>query len=293
MSALLVRSRDGASPRMLAVSAVLHGLLLLIVMICSAALQVQRPPTPEEVTRVVLTEQPEGPPAAEKIQPGPVKDPEPTLPEDSQQTEPLDPPPKLKREIVQAQELSKESPPAAVRLTKRKKPPKRVEAPKKEPAPPEKQEKKESPESFLENRLASLRKDVESRKSAPAARKPAPEAKAVPAQGSHGSASGNGTVDAEAARWLALVKTRINANWSLPANGRQVERVAIIGVQISDNGALANVAVDSSSGDEFFDKSAMRAVFQAAPFPSPPTEVARKIRDAGGLALRFTPRGMQ
>jgi TonB family protein len=51
--------------------------------------------------------------------------------------------------------------------------------------------------------------------------------------------------------------------------------------------------VNESSGDEVFDKSALRAVFQADPFPAVPTEVMGKIRKAGGLALRFTPKGMQ
>jgi hypothetical protein len=45
----------------------------------------------------------------------------------------------------------------------------------------------------------------------------------------------------------------------------------------------ANVAVDESSGDELFDKSAMRRILQGAPFPALPCEAAEKIRDAGGM----------
>jgi TonB family protein len=69
--------------------------------------------------------------------------------------------------------------------------------------------------------------------------------------------------------------------------------VTVIGVKIADNGRLMDASVDKSSGDQVFDRSAMRAVFQAAPFPPIPSELKEKISKAGGLALRFTPKGMQ
>jgi TonB family protein len=298
MTALFVRSRDGASPRMLAVSALLHGLMLLIVVLCSASLHKPTPTPPEEVSRVVLVGPEAGIPPVEKVQRGPMKSIEPTVSENSPEIEDLAQPSEPKREIVQAEKLTKAEIPATIRLAKRKKPPQRLEAPKKpeqkpakkEPAPPE---KKESPETFLENRLATLRKNMESRKSNPAPRQSVREAKGLPGQGSRGSQRGGETEDAELARYLSRVKIKVNANWLLPSNDRQVERVTVVGVQIAENGALVNVAVDSTSGDDFFDKSAMRAVLQAAPFPPPQPEVAQKITSAGGLALRFTPRGMQ
>ena len=72
-----------------------------------------------------------------------------------------------------------------------------------------------------------------------------------------------------------------------------MERVTIIGVKIADNGRLMDASVDESSGDQVFDRSAMRAVLQAAPFPPIPSELKEKISKAGGLAFRFTPKGVQ
>jgi TonB family protein len=72
-----------------------------------------------------------------------------------------------------------------------------------------------------------------------------------------------------------------------------LERITIVGVRIADNGRLMDASVDESSGDQVFDRSAIRAVFQAAPFPPIPSELKEKISRAGGLALRFTSKGMQ
>ncbi len=299
MTAPLLRSLDGASPRMLALSAALHGLLLLMVLLCSFSLQDRRPPPEEIVSRVQLVESAAGAPVVEKIQRGPVKSFEPAVPENSPEIEAFTQLSEPKRQIVQLEKLTKQELPASIRLKKRKKPPQRMEAAKKpeekaaKKEPDASSEKKENPESFLEKRLATIRKDIESKKGDAGARPPAQDSKASPGQGSRASREGSQKVDEELAGWFAVVKGRINSHWSLPADTRPLEKVAVTSVQIAENGTLLNVAVDESSGDELFDKSAMRAVLQAAPFPPLSREASEKIRDAGGLALRFTPRGMQ
>ena len=73
----------------------------------------------------------------------------------------------------------------------------------------------------------------------------------------------------------------------------KLDKIAVIGVQIAEDGKLVDASIDSSSGDKLFDNSALRAIFHAAPFPPIPQEVTDKIRQSGGLALRFTPGGMQ
>jgi len=64
-------------------------------------------------------------------------------------------------------------------------------------------------------------------------------------------------------------------------------------VKLSDYGKLLDATVDESSGYLVFDRSAMRAVFQASPFPAVTPAIREKIQSAGGLALRFTAGGMQ
>jgi colicin import membrane protein len=89
------------------------------------------------------------------------------------------------------------------------------------------------------------------------------------------------------------VRSRVNLHWSVFAEDQPVRRVTIIAVKIADDGELIDARVDESSGNQTFDLSAMRAVRQAAPFPSVPRMLREEIRKRGGLALRFTPGGMQ
>ncbi len=105
--------------------------------------------------------------------------------------------------------------------------------------------------------------------------------------------AGGALTDQELLRWLDMVKSRINSNWSVLADNRAVSRVTIIGVKLGHDGRVSDVAIDESSGDEAFDRSAIRAVLQATPLPPLTPETREKVLRAGGLALRFTPRGLQ
>ena len=66
-----------------------------------------------------------------------------------------------------------------------------------------------------------------------------------------------------------------------------------MGIKLAEDGRLIDARLDRASGDVVLDRSALRAVAQANPFPAVPTEVAEKIRQEGGLALEFTVRGMK
>jgi colicin import membrane protein len=248
-------------------------------------------PAEETVSRVTLVESKSYSPVAEQIQAGPAEVPN-QLPEVLTQRE-------LPEEVAEkpraALEARAVAPPSrdTIAIKKRKKPARRVEAakqPDKKKPQPETAKKKEDPQSFLEKRLAALRQEVESKKTDATPPRPSTGSQ-VP--GTPGGKQGGPSVDEQLARWFDGVKTRINSHWSIFGDDRQSERVTIIGVRIADNGRLMDASIDESSGDQVFDRSAMRAVFQADPFPPIPSEVKEKISNAGGLAFRFTPKGMQ
>jgi protein TonB len=176
--------------------------------------------------------------------------------------------------------VAKRAPVERIVLGKRKRSVKRVEAPK-----PEKEMREDGPE-LVEKRVSELRREVERRKRS-SEQDPARASVGAPAGASRGQA------DPELVAWLSQVRSRINANWSLLQDVRDKSFATVIGVRIADDGALIRANVEKGSGDEIFDTSALRAVHQASPLPAPPPEVRKRIADSGGLALRFTPSGMQ
>jgi colicin import membrane protein len=204
------------------------------------------------------------------------------MPEPVQEAaQPQPPVPSIAIESVAAKAVD---PGESLKTVKRRRQPKKAEEPAVEQAAKpaqEKPKKKEDSEALLQSRMEALRREVENRKTDSAQPK-------AQAQGRGGS----GESDEKINRWFRDVKQRINAKWSLPADLPGGHRT-IIGVQITESGAIATAGVDESSGDPVFDRSAMRAVVQAAPFPPAPMELRERIREAGGLAFRFTPKGLQ
>jgi colicin import membrane protein len=293
MIPLLSRSPDAASPRMLLISASLHALFLFGIVILSFSMTKWPAPKDEVVSKVRLVNAESGPPVIEKAQQGPIKAPS-ALPREDVDAHMATP---MERESTRqtletaAVNLAHKD---VIPLRKRKKPAEHVEPPKKpDTKKPDEAtaKKKESPQTFLEKRLASIRKNVENRQTdAPPS---SPGAADSQISGRNGSREGGAVAQEELLRWLEEVRNRINSRWLVFGDLRQVPRLTVIGVKIGDNGRLIDATVNESSGDEVFDKSALRAVFQADPFPAASTEVMGKIRKAGGLALRFTPKGMQ
>jgi TolA protein len=147
-------------------------------------------------------------------------------------------------------------------------------------------EKRQDSQALLEAKLAAIKKELESRKKNAAK----PQLASSSSENSGNSEAGN--MDPELLRWLENVKTRINANWSVFGE-HQIDKSTLISIQVAHDGRLQNASIERGSGDDIFDKSAMRAVMQAAPFPPIPAGFGDRIKRAGGLALRFTPRGMQ
>src|SRR6266850_3095159 len=69
--------------------------------------------------------------------------------------------------------------------------------------------------------------------------------------------------------YLAAVNRKVNDRWGgLGLQGRQ----PVITFEIGRDGQVANVSVKDSSGNRYYDLTAMRAVAEAAPFPKLPDE---------------------
>jgi len=304
MSSLAPRASDAASSWMLATSACIHGVCILAIIIFSGSFH--KPPTPsaELITRVKLVEPAPGPPVVEKIPSSPAREPEPSFQEEQVLLVAQKEPPEKPHAEVTGK--SAEKPAESIPVVKRKKPPRHVKAPKVPDTKPDKKaekkpekkplepvKKKENPDELLAKKIAALREEVERKRSDAVARRPQPKPERSSVNGGGGTAQASDAVDKQLLEWFAAVRAKINAKWSIFASYRHSDRVTVVGVQIADDGQLSGATIDQSSGDEVLDRSAMRAVYQASPFPHVPAEVAERIRKAGGLALQFTVKGMQ
>jgi colicin import membrane protein len=285
------RSPTAASPWGLLLSVSLHGLAFLAIVILSFSVSKVTKPVEDTISRVTLVEAKESAPVAEQMQGSPAETSK-VLPEVLTQPE-LPGKAEKHRATLEARTVASQSR-DVIRIKKRKKPARRVEAakePDKKKPQPETAKKKEDSQSYLKKRLAALRQEVENKKTDAAPVKPSQGSAQIPGRldGKQGGQSG----DENSARWFNEVRTGINSHWSVLGEDRQFEGVTIVGVRIADDGRLIDASIDESSRDQVFDRSALRAVVQAAPFPPIPPELKEKISKAGGLAFRFTPKGMQ
>ncbi len=290
MTSSFPRSPTAASPWGLLLSVSLHGLAFLAIVIVSFSVSKVSKPTEEVVSRVTLVDTKAYTPVAEQIRADSAEAPN-QLPEVLTQPEVPEKAAKKPRQTLEARAVAPQNR-DAIEIKKRKKPARRVEAakePVKKKPPAETAKKKEDPRAFLEKRLAAIRQEVETKR-----------ADAKPVQSSGAQAIGGPDVkqggasgDENSIRWFNEVKNRINSHWVISADDRHLERITIIAVRIADDGRLMDASVDEGSRDQVFDRSALRAVVQAAPFPPIPLELKEKISKAGGLAFRFTPKGIQ
>ena len=108
-----------------------------------------------------------------------------------------------------------------------------------------------------------------------AASRPEPPPPPASALGSAaGSARGAGAVtlnvsDFPFAWYLAAVQRKITERWE----GRALQgRQPVVVFEITRDGQVSNVAVKDSSGNRYYDHTAMRAIADAAPFPKLPDE---------------------
>ncbi|MCC6545072.1 MAG: TonB family protein [Nitrospirae bacterium] len=69
--------------------------------------------------------------------------------------------------------------------------------------------------------------------------------------------------------YLGLIKSKVDNRWSQPVVHNKT-RKALIEFTISRQGDVSNVRVADSSGDSYFDQTALRAVTLSTPFPPLP-----------------------
>ncbi len=291
MTTLAPRLPDVAHPRMLVASLIIHGVLLAAIVAFSYSLPKHQKQQQWDVGRVRIVQSDPGPPATEKLSHGPSRMPAVTTHEPLAQAVV---PEESVRKIEETIEPRVIPAPRgdSIPLKKRKRQPARVEAPKpQEKKPQEPVKQKPDPQAEIEKRLAAIRENVANRSaSSPDKRL----AMAAPTSGGQAAADGSAAVDEELSLWLDVAKREINSRWRVLPDARRIRKPTIVGVRIASDGRIADARVDESSRDEAFDRSAWTAVIQAASLLPPLSPAAReKIVAAGGLALRFTPGGMQ
>ncbi|MFH1112614.1 MAG: TonB family protein [Pseudomonadota bacterium] len=276
MNLSVQKPERATSPRMLGASALIHGLLILALIAASTA-AVNQPKPPEPLITTVGLVAPPGPPAPVVLQPGATKEPQTVAPEPLETASARDEAGPPERRTLNTATLASK-PVKRIPLKKRDRKIRRVaEVPEEERKKPQPKER-EDPEDYLKKKLAALKEKLDTRK---------------PSMPGPPGPDDSKLTDEQLARWYGGMRDKISAHWSVFQETSVVDRVTEVGIQIADNGQLLHAGVDKSSGDPVFDRSAMRAVHQAAPFPPVPPDVRERIRQAGGLALRFTPGGIQ
>lgn len=212
------------------------------------------------------------------------------------------PPPKklefVSMMIVPPKALGIEQPPPPTRRTEPKPEPLPPEPPPPEPPPPEpkkpepkKPEPKSEPAKPLvpdvpilptQKPLAKPEKPKDLTPPPPTA--PAPPAEPAKRQGSpfgnpFGSSSSNAVVGVEDPNftygyYLDRVVARIESNWTRPPVGSEVKNAHVY-FRILRSGKVSDVRLVSTSGSDFFDQAALRAVEASSPLPPLPTSYAK------------------
>jgi len=104
------------------------------------------------------------------------------------------------------------------------------------------------------------------------------------------SASGGTTISqaqatARTNEYIAVIWSRVKGNWTLPPALMPKENIeTIIDVKISRNGALEHMGFEKSSGNHYFDDSAIKAVKKSSPFPPLPSYISGNYIEIG---IRF------
>ncbi len=105
-------------------------------------------------------------------------------------------------------------------------------------------------------------------------------------QGGDGSPQGSvGGSNSECAAYSGRVKSKIIGNWIRLSAGQKAPRPPKIFVSINESGSITSSRWIQKSGDVSLDGSAMRAVQNSSPFPTPPLNC--QIALSGGITVQF------
>lgn len=97
--------------------------------------------------------------------------------------------------------------------------------------------------------------------------------------------STSGVTEATKNAYIGVIQQTIRNNWGLPPylQGRGLSAAVV--VQINSGGAVVGFRFTKTSGSDAFDDYVKSAVQQSSPFPAPPEEMARTVRN--GIGVRF------
>ncbi|OGL46212.1 MAG: protein TolA [Candidatus Schekmanbacteria bacterium RBG_16_38_10] len=123
------------------------------------------------------------------------------------------------------------------------------------------------------------------------------EEKVVAGSGAGGSgigysSSGQGgsgkTADLKFQIYYSIIWSKIKDAWVLPENTTSVDKKleAIIAIRIKKDGEIVKVWTEKSSGNNYFDQSALRAIAKANPLPPVPEGYGEEYFELG---IRFLP----
>jgi TonB family protein len=86
------------------------------------------------------------------------------------------------------------------------------------------------------------------------------------------SIAGKVEVNPKIRAYLIQLESRVRENWELPKllKEKAVDLECIISVSINRNGEVVSAYIESSSGDEVFDKWALFTIRKSQPLPPPP-----------------------
>jgi TonB family protein len=83
--------------------------------------------------------------------------------------------------------------------------------------------------------------------------------------------------------YLSAVERKVSQNWFSSESGRGEGYSCVVYFRLARDGSVGDVSVEKSSGNQYFDRSAQRAVKSSAPFPPLP----RAFEDPW-LGIHFT-----
>lgn len=256
------------------------------------------PPPQRDEPAAAAKPEPNAPPAEVKAKPEP---PPPAEPKPKPAVPPAKPEPEpVPKNVPKVAAKPKSPPPDA-----KPRPEAAAEPAPKSPAPAE-------PERYSEERVAERIARLREKMGAAAA-KPEPAPPATPADGSQvrrsidsirerlGSrrdgAGGGGSQRAGGGdNVLHQVRLRSYFNqlwdhvqrfWEIPPSLTGRGLVTILGVRVDRSGKILDVEVEEPSGSKAFDDAAVRALYRASPFPTPPDEIV-----AEGIGFRLTEKGV-
>ncbi len=100
---------------------------------------------------------------------------------------------------------------------------------------------------------------------------------------SKGSVTSGEAKEALQTTYFDLVLEKVQSQWELPKWLQEKDLSAKVVVVIAKNGSIIQISFQKKSGDASFDNEVKQALLKAAPFPSPPAEIAADLMTTGIL----------